>query len=284
MRLYDASMKDANFLFQQIISKRSFLCIGLDPDIAKIPEPYKSSNTPLLDFGKSIVEQTHDLAIAFKINLAFFEKYGPKGWSQFEELVGFVPEECLIIADAKRGDIGNTSSQYAQYYFERVKVDALTLHPYMGLDSLEPFAEYREKWLIILALTSNKGAADFEMLEVAPNGDYLYQCVLQQFRDSSFSDRCMFVVGATHPQHFVQVRQRVPNHFLLVPGIGEQGGDLLKTMEYGANRMGGLIINVGRKILYPPNNYRSRSYSRSAALQYREIMKEFIEKQPYAKS
>jgi orotidine-5'-phosphate decarboxylase len=277
-------MKDSRFLFQQIVRKRSFLCIGLDPDLTKIPKSFLQSKTALTDYCKLVIDNTHDLAIAYKLNLAFFECYGANGWDQFEDLVKYIPSECLVIADAKRADIGNTSAMYAKYYFERANVDALTLHPYMGIDSLEPFSNYKDKWLIILALTSNFGAKDFEMLQVQADKQYLYEHVLQKFRDCAFSEQIMFVVGATHPAHFINVRKQVPDHFLLVPGIGEQGGDLIQTMENGANSTGGLIINVGRKILFPTAGDDHAFQIRNAALAYQEIMGKFIDQQAYSVS
>ncbi|HRI01235.1 MAG TPA: orotidine-5'-phosphate decarboxylase [Saprospiraceae bacterium] len=233
-----------------IRQRKHFLCVGLDPDLGKMNAELLSQEKPLVRFCEEIIEQSKDIAIAYKINIAFFETLGSKGYQQLEELMELLPKECFLIADAKRADIGNTSKQYANFFFDHLNFDAITLHPYMGVDSLEPFLQYENKVSIILALTSNPGAIDFELQEMKTGGA-LYKQVISTFSNSPFSDRIMFVVGATRPQEFVQIRQWIPHHFLLVPGVGEQGGDLESTIRNGRNGGGGLLINVSRGISYP---------------------------------
>lgn len=242
--------KDTAWLTGRIRDLRSFLCVGLDPDFSKLPEFYKKSQEPLLDFCKDVVRATESVAVAYKINIAFFERWGSQGYRQLEELMRFLPENSFVIADAKRADIGNTSSQYAAYYFGQLNVDAVTLHPYMGLDSIEPFLHYENKWSIILALTSNPGSADLEMQNMK-DGSFLFENVLSLFGRSEYIDRTMFVVGATQPAHMSRIRLSVPNHFLLIPGIGEQGGNLETTIDSLRNSHEGMLINVSRGISYP---------------------------------
>ena len=242
--------KSYDFLFDQIKCKSSLLCVGLDPELSKLPAQYKKQDQAYLNFCKDIVELTHRSAIAYKINVAFFESQGVSGWLQFEELVKLIPSECLIIADAKRADIGNTSKQYAEYYFNKLNVDGLTLHPYMGVDSLQPFLDFKNKYSIVLALTSNPGSEDFEFTKDL-NGSLLYERVIEKFTQLAYSENIMFVCGATHPQEFIKIRKICPEHFLLVPGVGEQGGVLKDTIESGKNSKGGLLITISRKICYP---------------------------------
>ncbi|MEP7196957.1 MAG: orotidine-5'-phosphate decarboxylase [Saprospiraceae bacterium] len=243
-------LKDQQYITERIRSLKSFLCIGLDPDVDKLPEVYKNSSAPVLNFCADVVDNSFEKAVAYKINIAFFESLGPDGWRQLEELVAMIPKECFIIADAKRADIGNTSAQYAKYYFERLQVDALTLHPYMGIDSLEPFLNYKNKWSVILALTSNPGSADFEKIEIKEN-ELLFERVIQKFNSTLYADQIMYVVGATHPDYMSKIRTQAPNNFLLIPGVGEQGGDLDLTVHSLRNEREGILINVSRKILFP---------------------------------
>lgn len=243
-------VKDSAYLGEQIRLKKSFLCVGLDPDLEKLPNHYLNAKQPFLEFCKDIIEVTHHMAVAYKINIAFFEALGPSGWEQLEQLVNIIPNECLLIADAKRADIGNTSKKYAEYYFDRLQVDAVTLHPYMGVDSLEPFLSYPNKWSVVLALTSNPGSADFELKELS-TGELLFESVLQIFVKIKQSNQIMFVVGATHPEYLTKIRKICPDHFLLIPGIGSQGGDLHQVIQAGRNHNEGLLINVSRSIIYP---------------------------------
>ncbi len=242
--------KSSDYLFQQILTKESLLCVGLDPDLAKIPPVYLKQENTYFNFCKDIIDASSEFAIAYKINIAFFEALGTEGWSQLVQLIQLIPKECLIIADAKRADIGNTSLQYADYYFNKLSVDALTLHPYMGVDSLQPFLNFKDKYSVILALTSNSGSADFEFIK-SESGLFMYEHVISKFVSLEYSDNMMFVCGATHPAEFKKIRTICPNHFLLVPGVGEQGGDLRDTIRYGKTNKGGLLINVSRKICYP---------------------------------
>lgn len=269
------NIKDAEFINDQIINKKSMLCVGLDPDIQKMPESYKKLQEPLFEFCRDIIDITHPFAIAYKFNVAFFESHGPTGWKQLENIIQLIPENCLIIADAKRADIGNTSQQYANYYFDSLGVDAITLHPYMGIDSLEPFLEYKNKWSIILSLTSNQGSQDFEFQKLE-SGEYLYEKVMRTYMESKYSSNIMFVCGATHPSEFIHIRNICPDHFLLVPGIGSQGGELKSIITKGKNRWGGLLINVSRKISYPDNPISFKKSVFEAAQNYQLEMANYI--------
>ncbi len=268
-------MKNAEYIANQIDLKKSMLCVGLDPDIQKLPGTYLKCNYPLFEFCKDIIECTHSFAIAYKINIAFFEVHGSVGWEQLEKIISIIPPECLIIADAKRGDIGNTSKFYAEYYFNKLKADALTLNPYMGIDSLAPFLNYNEKWSIILALTSNQGSADFELIDLKSNVR-LYEFVIKSFLNLNPNDNIMFVCGATHPEEFLKIRQICPNHFLLVPGIGVQGGDISKIITAGKNKQGGLLINVSRKICYPDGSGDFKTDVTRAAIYYQKEMSSYL--------
>ncbi|MFN8280880.1 MAG: orotidine-5'-phosphate decarboxylase [Saprospiraceae bacterium] len=267
--------KNAEWLSVRIRDLQSFLCVGLDPDISKIPDSYKKSQEPLLDFCKDVVRATESVAVAYKINVAFFERWGSQGYRQLEELVRFLPQNSFVIADAKRADIGNTSSQYAAYYFDRLNVDAVTLHPYMGLDSLEPFLQYKNKWSVILALTSNPGSADLEMQNMM-DGSFLFEKVLSLFGRTEYTDQIMFVVGATQAAQMSRIRQNVPDHFLLIPGIGEQGGDLKATIGSLRNNHEGMLINVSRGISYPNGVNTNFESIVEAASTYSEAMKRFF--------
>jgi len=259
--------KSSEFLFEQIQHKRSLLCVGLDPELSKMPLHYKSKERPYFNFCKDIVELTHAVAVAYKINVAFFEALGSEGWKQFEELIKIIPAECLIIADAKRADIGNTSRQYAEYYFNKLNVDALTLHPYMGVDSLQPFLDFKNKYSIVLALTSNPGSADFEFIKDS-NGILIYERVIEKFVQLEYAKNIMFVCGSTHPKEFFKIRKICPEHFLLVPGVGEQGGALKDTIQAGKNKWGGLLITISRKICYPSVDVDFKTEVRNAAINF----------------
>lgn len=240
-------------LFNQIREKRSFLCIGLDTDINKIPSHLLQTDDPVFEFNKGIIDATHELCVAYKPNLAFYESLGAKGWESLEKTVKHirsVSADMFIIADAKRGDIGNTSAMYAKTFFETMDIDAVTLAPYMGLDTVSPFLSYDGKWSIILALTSNKSAADFQYQEDKNSGDKLFETVLKTSRKWSSSDQIMYVVGATKAEALADIRKIVPDHFLLVPGIGAQGGSLEEVAKYGMNDHCGLLVNSSRGIIY----------------------------------
>ncbi|MBK9108062.1 MAG: orotidine-5'-phosphate decarboxylase [Saprospiraceae bacterium] len=268
-------MKDYQFLANQIQEKKSMLCVGLDPDLKLIPKIFHDSDEPLYHFCKSLIEICHTYAIAFKLNVAFFESQGPTGWVQLEKVIRCIPENCLIILDAKRADIGNTSLQYANYYFNVLNVDAVTLHPYMGYDSIEPFLVHKNKWSIVLALTSNEGSKDIE-LKCLSNGNMVYEETLKLFSYKSSHEQIMFVCGATHPESFQNIRKICPDHFLLVPGVGAQGGDLQKIIEFGKNSSGGLIINVSRGISYPPEGYAFNDWVQQKAEYYQKKISVFL--------
>lgn len=235
-------------LITQIKTKKSFLCVGLDPDLAKIPSHLLQTEDPLFAFCKGIIDATHPYAVAFKPNTAFFECHGAKGWASLQKTIAYIPKECFVIADAKRGDIGNTSAYYAQTFFEHMQADALTVAPYMGSDSVEPFLAFKNKWVILLALTSNDGAKDFQLMDF--NGKALFETVLEKSATWGTPENLMYVVGATQAAHIARVRALVPNHFLLVPGVGAQGGDLATVVQYCANSECGLLVNSSRAIIY----------------------------------
>lgn len=239
-------------LYQEIEKKRSFLCVGLDSDIERIPSHLKECDDPQFEFNKAIVDATAEFAICYKPNLAFYEARGTKGWISFERTCRYIRREypnIFIIADAKRGDIGNTSELYARGFFRRNMVDAVTLAPYMGRDTVEPFLSYEGKWAVILALTSNKSAEDFELQELT-NGNYLFEEVLKKASSWGTTENTMFVVGATQANLLARVRKIVPNHFLLVPGVGAQGGSLEEVAKHGMNKQCGLIVNSSRGIIF----------------------------------
>ena len=240
-------------LFDQIRLKKSYLCIGLDTDIGKIPAPLLKDPDPLFAFNKAIIDATHNYAVAYKPNLAFYESMGASGWASLEKTIQYIPKNCFTIADAKRGDIGNTASLYAKAFFEKLNIDAITIAPYMGADSVQPFLEFKGKWAIVLALTSNKGADDFQLsnLSAADEKDeMLFEKVLRLSSSWGNTDNMMFVVGATRAEMILKVRACVPEHFLLVPGIGAQGGDLEDVSKNGFNKQCGLLVNSSRHIIY----------------------------------
>ncbi len=239
-------------LFENIKRKGSFLCVGLDTDIKKIPECLLQEEDPIFTFNKAIIDETADLCIAYKPNLAFYESMGVKGWIAFEKTVRYIKQfypEQFIIADAKRGDIGNTSAMYARSFFEEMDIDAVTVAPYMGEDSVTPFLNYAEKWVILLALTSNKGSHDFQLTE-DQSGEKLFEKVLRKSQEWANDEQMMYVVGATQGKAFEDIRKIAPNHFLLVPGVGAQGGSLEEVCKYGMNQRCGLIVNSSRGIIY----------------------------------
>lgn len=237
-------------LIEQIKQKRSFLCVGLDPDLSKMPA---SLGGDLLAFNKAIIDATAQHAIAFKPNLAFYEVQGVKGYKAFEDIVAYIRAnypDVMIIADAKRGDIGNTSKMYAKSFFETLNVDALTVAPYMGEDSVTPFLGYPDKWVVLLALTSNKGSHDFQHIAAADGGDELFEAVIKKSQQWGDASNMMYVTGATQAPLFTRIRQLAPSHFLLVPGVGAQGGSLEQVAKYGFNSDCGLIVNSSRGIIH----------------------------------
>jgi orotidine-5'-phosphate decarboxylase len=263
----------------QINKKRSYLCVGLDTDITKIPKHLLSLPDPVFEFNKAIIDATKDFCVAYKINTAFYEALGVKGWEALEKTVNYIPEEHFKIADAKRGDIGNTSSQYAKAFFETMPFDAITVSPYMGEDSVRPFLEYEGKWAIVLGLTSNKGAEDFELQRIDENttNRYLYEKVLQKVSGWGTTDNLMFVIGATQADEFTYIRKLTPNHFYLVPGVGAQGGSLKEISEKAIIKQDcGLLVNVSRAVIYSSNGADFADRAASAAAAYRDEMKNYL--------
>ena len=241
-------------LFEQIKKKQSFLCVGLDTDINKIPQDLSVMDDPVFEFNKQIINQTAPYTVAYKPNTAFYEVYGAKGWQSLEQTIQYLRNnypDILIIADAKRGDIGNTSANYAKAFFNTLNADALTVAPYMGKDSVEPFLHFEGKWVILLALTSNAGSKDFQYLNVGDR--MLHQQVLQTAATWATPEQMMFVVGATHPEELGEIRKTLPDYFFLVPGVGAQGGDLQAVAENGLNDQCGLLVNSSRGIIYASN-------------------------------
>lgn len=241
-------------LIHQIKSKKSFLCVGLDTDIKKIPAHLLKASDPIFEFNKQIIDATADYCVAYKPNLAFYEAHGPQGLESLEKTIDYIPDHIFTIADAKRGDIGNTSSLYARAFFETMNFDSITVAPYMGEDSVGPFLKYEGKWVILLALTSNKGSKDFQDLDIEGSSSKLYQEVLKTSQEWGSIDNLMYVVGATKAESLQEVRQLVPDHFLLVPGVGAQGGSLEEVSKYGMNKDCGLLVNSSRGIIYASNN------------------------------
>lgn len=254
-------------LTEQIFSKKTYLCIGLDTDISKIPKHLLSHTDPVFEFNRQIVDATKDYCVSYKINTAFYEALGVKGWESMERTVNYIPSTHFKIADAKRGDIGNTSSQYAKAFFETLKFDAITVAPYMGEDSVKPFLEHKDKWTILLGLTSNSGAKDFELQKLIKKKEileegvhltqqhtrYLYEQVLQTSSEWGSTENLMFVVGATQADEFLNIRKLTPDHFYLVPGVGAQGGSLKEISQKALIKDCGLLVNVSRAVIYASN-------------------------------
>lgn len=236
-------------LINRMMAKKSFLCVGLDPDINKIPKHFKDSIDPIFEFNKAIIDATKDVCVAYKPNLAFYECMGTKGWESLEKTMEYIPKDIFTIADAKRGDIGNTSKMYARTFFEYFDFDAVTVAPYMGEDSVTPFFEFPDKWVILLGLTSNKGSMDFQQIK-DKDGKKLYISVIEKAKEWGNPANLMFVVGATHPESFIEIREVAQEHFLLVPGVGAQGGSLGDVVNHGKNADIGLLVNSSREIIY----------------------------------
>ena len=262
-------------LIDQIRKKKSFLCIGLDVDIQKIPPHLLKTADPIFEFNKAIIEATHHLCVAYKPNTAFYEAYGIKGWMALEKTINYINEnypELFTIADAKRGDIGNTSSMYAKAFFEDLNFDSITVAPYMGSDSVEPFLAFENKWAIVLGLTSNQGAFDFQM----KGHPELYKEVLKEVSSWGTKENTMFVIGATRADQLQNVRNILPHHFLLIPGVGAQGGDVATVCEHALTDDGGILINVSRGIIYASSQEDFASKAQEAAKMYQQEMQQFI--------
>lgn len=255
-------------LLEQIQKKRSFLCVGLDTDIQKIPQHLLETSDPMFSFNKEIIDATAEFVVAYKPNLAFYESQGSKGIISLEKTVSYVKSKypkIFVIADAKRGDIGNTSNLYARAFFGKQQYDAVTVAPYMGEDSVKPFMTYEGKWVILLALTSNQGAADFQFIENNQNGEKLFETVLKKSQVWGSEENLMYVVGATKAEKLQEIRQIVPNHFLLVPGVGAQGGSLQEVAKNGMNEKCGLLVNSSRGIIYASADVDFAGKAREAA-------------------
>ncbi len=268
-------------IFEQIKKKKSYLCIGLDTDITKIPKHLLKYDDPVFEFNKQIIDATKEFCIAYKPNLAFYESLGPKGLESLKKAVDYIPSNIFKIADAKRGDIGNTSKMYAKAFFEYYGFDAVTVAPYMGSDSILPFLEFKNKWVIVLALTSNEGAKDFQYLQLkndpSPNqrgvssAEKVFGKVLSTTMNWGTPDNLMFVVGATRADMLTEIREIVPEHFLLVPGVGTQGGSLEEVSKHGMNKQCGLFVNSSRQIIYAGNG---EDFAELAAKEAEKVQKE----------
>jgi orotidine-5'-phosphate decarboxylase len=278
-------------LVGEIFSKQSYLCVGLDTDPSKIPAHLKLTADPVFEFNKQIIDATKDLCVSYKINTAFYEAQGLKGWAALEKTVAYIPSTHFKIADAKRGDIGNTSSQYARAFFETLPFDSITVAPYMGEDSVKPFLEYRDKWAIILGLTSNHGSRDFELQKLVKHKEtlnegihitrdetqYLYETVLATSSLWGTDHNIMYVVGATQAEEFESIRKIIPNHFLLVPGVGAQGGSLKDISEKAMIADCGLLVNASRAIIYASPGENFADAARNVAQQYQREMSGYLE-------
>ena len=264
-------------LFAQIQKKSSFLCVGLDPDLAKIPQHLLSEPDPICSFCREIIEQTADYAVAYKPNIAFFEALGAKGWETLQKVNELIPSDIFTIADAKRGDIGNTSKLYAKAFFESMDFDSVTVAPYMGSDSVTPFLEFDGKWVILLALTSNTGSMDFQLIR-DESGKPLYQSVLEKSQEWGSSENLMYVVGATRGELIGEVRSIAPEHFFLVPGVGVQGGSLQDVAKYGMNSRCGLLVNSSRGIIYASGEKDFGKAARTEAVKLQSEMTELLAK------
>lgn len=262
------------YLIEQINIKKSFLCVGLDTDIEKIPVHLKMTADALFQFNKEIIDATKDLCVAYKLNTAFYEARGIRGWEALEKTVKYIPDTHFKIADAKRGDIGNTSDQYAIAFFETIPFDAITVAPYMGSDSIKPFLKYSDKWTIVLGLTSNEGSRDFQQRKTGDR--FLYEEVIQRTSEWGSKENLMFVVGATKAAELSLIREIVPDHFLLIPGVGAQGGSLAEVCKYALNTDCGLLINSSRAIIYAGKDKSFPEKARKVALQYQTEMKSYL--------
>lgn len=255
-------------LIAHIRRKNSFLCVGIDPVLEKLPDRFANSADPFFDFAQLVVEGTHDLCVGYKLNTAFYEAHGSNGWKSLERTIEFLPDDAFVIADAKRGDIGNSSEKYARAFLEELAVDAVTVSPYLGRDSIEPFLSYEDKWSIILALTSNQGSSAFQ-LQHLENGSMLYEEVVKECSTWGSAENTMFVAGGTQPEQLGRIRQLVPDHFLLVPGVGAQGGDLRTVCQAAMTKDCGLLVNVSRGIIYAED-------VRKAAQKYQNEMADLL--------
>lgn len=277
-------------IVEQIRKKQSYLCVGLDTDITKIPHHLLTDPDPVFAFNKAIIDATKDFCISYKINTAFYEALGVKGWEAMEKTVHYIGDKHFKIADAKRGDIGNTADQYAKAFFETLPFDAVTVAPYMGEDSVKPFLQYQGKWAIVLGLTSNDSAFDFQLKRVIPDvmmfGDgyemtydrtlYMYELVLKMVSDWGTPENLMFVIGATHPDEFIKIRKFIPNHFCLIPGVGAQGGSLKDISARAMISNCGILVNVSRAIIYASNKEDFAEKAGEVAMGYQQEMTSYL--------
>ena len=261
-------------IVEQIRKKQSYLCVGLDTDITKIPKHLHSDPDAIFTFNKAIIDATKDICVSYKINTAFYESLGVKGWEAMEKTVNYIPQEHFKIADAKRGDIGNTSDQYAKAFFETMPFDAVTVAPYMGADSVKPFLAYEGKWAIVLGLTSNAGAKDFELQKMGDG--LLYEKVISTVSSWGNPGNLMFVIGATQANEFAHIRELAPDHFFLVPGVGAQGGSLEEISKKAMNSEVGLLVNASRAIIYASEKENFADEARAIAQQYQFEMKQYL--------
>ncbi len=264
-------------LIQQIKQKKSFLCVGLDTDLKKIPPHLLKTSDPVFEFNKQIIDATIDHCVAYKPNLAFYEALGAKGLESLEKTMEYLPKDVFTIADAKRGDIGNTSSLYARAFFENMHFDSITVAPYMGEDSVKPFMDYEGKWVILLALTSNMGSKDFQNLRIKDTDTQLFEEVLKTSKEWGDDHNMMYVVGATKAEKLMEIRSIIPDHFLLVPGVGAQGGSLAEVAEYGMNADCGLLVNSSRGIIYASQNHDFASQAKIEAAKLQQEMEKYLQ-------
>jgi orotidine-5'-phosphate decarboxylase len=257
-------------LIQQIRTKKSYLCVGLDSDITKIPRHLLQHEDPVFEFNKAIIDATQDVCVSYKINTAFYEANGLKGWQSMEKTLNYIPKDIFTIADAKRGDIGNTSTQYAKAFFNAMQFDSITVAPYMGKDSVKPFLDFENKWTIVLGLTSNEGAFDFQYLK--NENQELFKHVIQKVASWGTDENLMFVIGATKTAQLKEVREIIPNHFLLVPGVGAQGGSLEEVSKIGMNADVGLLVNASRQIIFASNGEDFAEKARAEAMKLQAEM------------
>jgi orotidine-5'-phosphate decarboxylase len=264
-------------LFEQIKKKGSYLCVGLDTDIEKIPAHIRNTSDPIFEFNKRIIDATYDFCVAYKPNIAFYEALGPKGWESLQKTLDYIPKDCFSIADAKRGDIGNTSTLYAKAFFEQMNFDSITVAPYMGEDSVKPFLQFKDKWVILLAHTSNPGSADFQLTESKVTDRKLYEEVILKAQTWATPEQLMFVVGATQADKMKGIRELAPDNFFLVPGVGAQGGDLKMLSQAGLNKECGLLVNSSRAIIYASPDKDFAIAAKSEAKKVKDEMNKYLE-------
>ena len=269
-------------LVNQIKNKKSYLCVGLDSDINKIPKHLRELEDPIYEFNKRVIDATKDLVIAYKPNIAFYEKNGDKGWISLKKTIEYIPSNILTIADAKRGDIGNTSNMYAKAFFENLNFNCITLSPYMGVDSVSKYLSYNNKWIILLALTSNKGSLDFQNAKLA-NGLHLFEEIIKTSKKWGSLNNTMYVVGATQAERLKEVRKIIPDHFLLVPGVGKQGGSLSKVVKYALNSDCGILVNSSRSIIYASDCLNFSENAKIEAKKIQQKMSIFLSKSGFLK-